>query len=155
MDFDAKADRHRRAVEQFVDRVRDDPYVLAVVQVGTIAPELMWSRDGVRLWIIESDGVSLRRKSDGEEVRRFRTYVENGVNLWAEVIERSRFKLMIEGASRTTFTHNHFSVRRLVYSDDSSIETWFDGANRVATKDQRHELFAMTTWLIHEAAFVG
>ena len=150
-DMQAKAQRYQAALDAFVARVQDDDHILAVIHVGTISPELMWCRDGIQVWLIETDGVSLRRKSDGEEPRIFRTFAEDDVNIWAEIIPRAKFKLMIEGQSRTAFTHNHFAVRRLVHTTDPSIETWFDAANKVATKDQRNELFAMTTWLIHNA----
>jgi hypothetical protein len=144
-----KLDRYKAALAQFVERVMPDRYVLAVVEVGSLRPETIWARHSLSLWIIEADGVTRRIPSDGTDERVFRILVENGINVHAEVIPRSRFKKMVEGASRTAFSCNFFAERRIVASKDPSIEGWFKKANRAATKDQERELLAFSTWTIH------
>jgi hypothetical protein len=144
-----KLGRFDAALAQFVERLMQDRYVLAVVQVGSLLLETMWQRHSLSLWIIEADGVTRRLPSDGTDERIFRTLVENGINIHAEVIPRSRFKKMVEGASRTAFSCNFFAERRVVASKDKSIEGWFTKANRLATKDQERELLAFSTWTIH------
>ena len=145
----AKLGRYEAALAQFVERVMEDRYVLAVVQVGSLRLETIWARHALSLWVIEADGVTRRIPSDGTDERVFRILVENGVNVHAEVIPRSRFKKMVEGASRTAFSHNFFAERRIVASKDASIDGWFKKANRMATKDQERELLAFSTWTIH------
>jgi hypothetical protein len=144
-----KLGRYEAALAQFVERVMEDRYVLAVVQVGSLRLETIWARHALSLWVIEADGVTRRIPSDGTDERVFRILVENGVNVHAEVIPRSRFKKMVEGASRTAFSHNFFAERRIVASKDASIDGWFKKANRMATKDQERELLAFSTWTIH------
>ena len=56
---------------------------------------------------------------------------------------------MVEGSSRTAFSCSFFAERKLVYSKDPSIDTWFKKANTVATKDQERELLTFSTWTIH------
>ena len=99
-----KLGRFEAALAQFVERVMEDRYVLAVVLVGSLRPETIWQRESLSLWIIEADGVSRRLPSDGNDERVFRFLVENGINVHAELIPRSRFKKMVEGASRTAFS---------------------------------------------------
>lgn len=150
------ADRTKQfqdALGRFVERVTEDRYILAVVLVGSIHKELIWRRDSIGVWIIEADGVSKRLKSDGNDERVFRTFVEDDINIHAEIIPRSRFKLMVEGSSRTAFSCNFFARRELVYCDDASIEKWFDSANQVATKDQDNERMIATTWVIGAARY--
>lgn len=144
-----KLARYETALRQFLDRVAEDRYVLAVVLVGSLRPETIWRRESLGLWIIEADGVSRRLPSDGKDERVFRILVENGVNVHAEVISRSRFKQMVEGASRTAFSCNFFAERRIVASKDASITGWFEKANRLAVKDQERELLTFSTWTIH------
>src|SRR4249920_3730972 len=146
----AKVARFKAALSQLIERVAEDRYVLAVVLVGSLSPETIWHRETLGLWIIEADGVSRRLPSDGQGQRVFRILVENGINIHAEVIPRSRFKMMVEGASRTAFSCNFFAERRIVYSKDASIESWFTKANSVARKDQERELLAFSTWTIHD-----
>jgi hypothetical protein len=144
-----KVARFEAALKQFIERIAEDRYVLAIVLVGSLSPETIWARESIGLWIIEADGVSRRLPSDGNDERIFRLLVENGINLHAEVIPRSRFKQMVEGASRTAFSCNFFAQRRIVYSSDPSIGGWFDKANKIAIKDQERELLTFSTWTIH------
>jgi uncharacterized protein len=145
----AKLARFEAALDQFIERIAEDRYVLAVVLVGSLSPETMWQRESLGLWIIEEDGVSRRLTSDGKDERIFRILVENGINIHAEVIARARFKQMVEGASRTAFSGNFFARRRIVHSKDRSIESWFKKADNVATKDRERELLTFSTWTIH------
>src|SRR5215831_15161012 len=144
-----KLARFEAALQQFVERIAEDRYVLAIVLVGSLRAETIWQRESLALWIIEADGVSRRLLSDGNDERIFRILVENGINIHAEVIPRSRFKKMVEGASRTAFSCNFFAERRIVYSKDPSIESWFKKANSLATKDQERELLTFSTWTIY------
>src|SRR5262249_21387374 len=144
-----KVARFQAALNQLIERIAEDRYVLAVVLVGSLAEETIWHRETLGLWIIEADGVSRRLPSDGNDERVFRILVENGINIHAEVIPRSRFKKMVEGASRTAFSCNFFARRQVVYSKDPSIDKWFKQADSVATKDQERELLTFSTWTIH------
>lgn len=144
-----KVARFQTALEQLIQRISEDRYVLAVVLVGSLSPETIWRRESLGLWIIEADGVGRRLPSDGNDERIFRILVENGINIHAEVIPRSRFKKMVEGASRTAFSCNFFAIREVVYSKDPSIENWFSKANSIATKDKERELLTFSTWTIH------
>jgi hypothetical protein len=145
----AKVARFQAALEQLIARIAEDRYVLAVVLVGSLSPETIWRRESLGLWIIEADGVSRRLRSDGANERIYRILVEDGINIHAEVIPRSRFKMMVEGSSRTAFSCNFFAERKLVYSKDASIGNWFEQASRVAVKDQERELLTFSTWTIH------
>ncbi len=145
----AKVDKFEAALKQFIERIAEDRYVLALVLVGSLSTEIIWRRESLGLWIIEADGVSRRLPSDGNDERIYRILVENDINIHAEVIPRSRFKQMVEGASRTAFSCNFFAERRMVYSKDASIESWFKKANSLATKDQERELLTFSTWTIH------
>jgi hypothetical protein len=146
---DEKVVQFKTALDRLIERVSEDRYVLAVVLVGSLSTETIWRRDSIGLWIIEADGVSRRLRSDGNDERIFRTLVEDGINIHAQVIPRSRFKMMVEGSSRTAFSCNFFSHRKLVYSIDPSIDSWFESANQVATKDRERELLIFSTWTIH------
>lgn len=148
-DDTAKVARFEAALDQLIERIEEDRYVLAIVLVGSLSTETIWERESLGLWIIEADGVSRRLPSDGNAERVFRILVENGINIHAEVIPRSRFKKMVEGASRTAFSCNFFAHRKIVYNKDPSIESWFKKANAVATKDQERELLTFSTWTIH------
>ena len=148
-DLVTKKKDYEQALGDFVDRLREDRYVLAAVLVGSLADEVIWRKESLWMWIIETDGVSKRLRADGNDERIFRNLVENGVNIHAEIIPRARFKQMVEGSARTAFSYSYFARRELVYCDDPSISDWFETANTIAPKDQEKELLAVTTWAIH------
>lgn len=148
-DLPAKKRRFEKALETLVGRLQQDRYVLAAVLVGSLSDEVIWKRESISLWIIETDGVTRRRPSDGKDERIFRTLVEDDVNIHAEIIPRSRFKQMIEGTSRTAFTYSFFAHRRLLYSVDPSIAGWFEEASRLGVRDQQRELLVVASWTVH------
>ncbi len=147
--FQAKTQRFQNALDGFIERLEEDRNVLAAVLRGSLHETLIWGRHELHLWIIERDGVTRRLKSDGNDERLFRTLVQDGINIHAELIPRSRFKLMVEGNSRTSFSCNFFEHRQLVYSTDQSIGNWFQQANEWARQDQAKELLSVTAWLIY------
>ncbi|MGE0756756.1 MAG: hypothetical protein AB7F89_05065 [Pirellulaceae bacterium] len=144
-----KVARFEAALQLWIERIAQDRYALAVMLVGSLSAETIWNRESLVLWIIEADGVSRRLRSDGNDERIYRIFTENGINIHAEVIPRSRFKQMVEGSSRTAFSCNFFAERKIVYSKDPSIAGWFEQANTVATKDRERELLTFSTWTIH------
>ncbi len=144
-----KVSKFEKSLSLFLDRIRSDPNILAAVLVGSLTEETIWRRDAISLWLIEKDGVTKRLRADGEDPRIFRTLVEEGVNLDVELIPRTRFKRMVEGAARTAFRYSFFARRKLVYCDDPSLAKWFEEADTLARRDQERELCIATTWLIH------
>lgn len=148
-DLSDKLDHFNNALSTFVDRLREDRNVLAAVLVGSLNDDTIWRLDDLHLWVIEVDGVTKRLKSDGTDERIFRILVEEGVNFHVELIPRSRFRKMVEGSSRTSFSCSFFAKREMLFSDDKSITSWFHKANTVATRDQSRELMDATTWAIY------
>ena len=55
-----KVARFEAALNQLIERIAEDRYVLAVVLVGSLSTETIWHREALALWIIEADGVSSR-----------------------------------------------------------------------------------------------
>ncbi len=144
-----KTKRYQTALDRFVELVEQDRNILAIVLRGSLHESLIWDRHEIHLWLIERDGVTKRLQSDGKDERLFRTLVQDGINIHAELIPRSRFKLMIEGSSRTSFSCNFFEHRQLIYSKDQSIKNWFTQANEFASDVQDKELLVVASWLIH------
>lgn len=143
-----KLHEYQTALNHFLERVEEDEKILAVVQNGRLDEETIWRRESLHLWLIEIDGVTKRLRFDGNDERIFRTFFEEGINIHAEMIPRSRFRQMVEGSARTAFSCNFFAERKMIYCREPSIKKWFEQANRVAVKDQEKEKLAVATWVI-------
>ena len=149
--LDDKLPRFRAALKLFIERLERDTNILAAVLVGSLDEETIWRKDRLFLWLIEIDGVTKRLKADGEDSDIFRWLCEEGINFHVHLIPRARFRKMVEGTSRTSFSCNFFAKRELVHCKDQSIAKWFKTADKAATKDREKELLATTTWAIHAA----
>jgi hypothetical protein len=148
-DLGAKLKQYQAALQTFLARIGQDRNIVAAVLVGSLSDATIWRKESIYVWLIEVDGVSKRLKADGKNEDISRTLVEDGINIHAEIIPRSRFRQMVEGSSRTAFSCNFFAKRELVHCSDPSIRSWFEQANTAATKDREKELLATTTWVIH------
>lgn len=144
-----KLQQYQTALDGFCERLKEDRYVLAAVLVGSICEDTIWRKQSLSVWIIEADGVTKRLKADGNDESIGRIFVEEDINIHAEIIPRSRFRKMVEGSSRTAFSCSFFAKRELIYCDDRSIANWFQKANKTASKDQDRELLGTTTWAIY------
>lgn len=152
-DLQEKLEHFQQSLQNFLDRIAQDKTILAAVLVGSINEPIIWRKESIGLWLIEKDGVTRRLLSDGEDQEIYRTLVESEINIHVQLIARSKFKRMVEGSSRTAFSCNFFASRELVYCADPSIESWFNQAQEVATRDQEKELLATTTWTIHSQRY--
>lgn len=148
-DMTAKLRRFETALSLFVERLQEDPQILAAVLVGSVSSETIWWKNSLHVWLIEADGVTKRLKADGGDEDIFRILAEEGVNIHAQLIPRSRFKRMVEGVDRTAFSCNFFDRRELLFARDPSIATWFQEADTAARTDQQREALAVASWTIH------
>lgn len=143
----AKASRYDAALAAFIDRLRADRTVLAAVRLGSGAPATLWDADSLSLWVIIADGTQPRRRSDGDQPRVWRTAVEDDLDLHCELIERAKFKRMVEGADRNTASWSAFCARSLIYCTDDGIARWFEIANAPSGRDQRHDQLTVACWV--------
>lgn len=147
MTLEDRAERFDAAVGAFVARVKGDRTVRAVVRLGSGRPATLWDADRVALWVVIADGSLPRRPADGDATRIFRTAVEHDIDLDCELVERARFKRMVEGSDRNRAAWSPFCERALVYCADADIERWFDVVNVPAARDRRHLQLTVACWV--------
>ena len=92
-------------------------------------------------------------RATATDERIFRILVENGINIHAEVIPRSRFKKMVEGASRTAFSCNFFAQRAgsSTSKDPSIDELVQEGQQHRDEGPGARSCLTFSTWTIHAA----
>lgn len=79
INLEEKRESFLQALDSFIERIKDDRWILAAVLVGSINKDTILKKEHIYMWIIEADGVTLRKKSDGEEHRIWRTMVEQDI----------------------------------------------------------------------------
>jgi uncharacterized protein len=132
-------ERYEAALAALVERLQEDYYVLAAVLYGSLARGDAWERSDIDLMIILRDGQ--------ERENRMMWIVEDDINISAEVVSRSRYKHILDGALQGSITHSVRSQSKLLFSKDASIEAWLKESSRVAEHDRAYQL-------LRAAAFV-
>ena len=123
---------YQAALDSLVTKLKQDHYVLAAVLYGSLARGDAWEKSDIDITIIQRDG--LKRES------QYYWLVEDGINISASVVSRSRFKRAMEGALQGSFEHSVRSQSKLLFSKDESIEAWFEETDRISDRDQEFQL---------------
>ncbi|MBN1580753.1 MAG: nucleotidyltransferase domain-containing protein [Anaerolineae bacterium] len=130
--FDSVQRRYWTALDAVVARLEQDRYVLAVVLYGSLARGEAWDKSDIDLTIIEQDGLKQDTRSTW--------LVQDGINIFATVISRNRFKRELEGALQGSIVHSIRSQSKLLFSKDASIVAWFEESERIGARDQDMQL---------------
>jgi predicted nucleotidyltransferase len=129
--------RFEAALDVLVEKLKQDYYVLAAVVYGSVARGEAWEKSDIDLTIIQRD--KLERES------RYFWLAEDGVNISAYVVSRSRFRRMMDGALQGSFAHAVRSHAKLLFSKDESITAWLEETDRIGTRDQEFQLLRVAS----------
>jgi RNA polymerase sigma factor (sigma-70 family) len=114
------------ALESFVNKVRQDRYVIAALLYGSMAHDVVWRKSDIDIILI------------GREERPARDLflVENGINIHACLVSRSKWKQSIEGALQGSFGHSSFALSTLLYTNDPTIREYYQNVQTMGSFDR-------------------
>ena len=141
--MEARADvrqRYQDALEALVADLEQDYYVLAALVYGSVARGEAWERSDVDLTIVMRDGL--------EHLAPYRWLDKDGINISANVVPRSQFKRMLDGALQGSIWHAIRSHAKLLFSKDESITAWFSETDRIGARDQEFQLLRVASGVI-------
>jgi predicted nucleotidyltransferase len=134
--------RFTAALDAFVERAKQEPYLLAIILGGSLSHDRVWEKSDIDLLVIGRD-----EKDNSKECKSF-SLVENGVNIHASLQSRSQFKRMIEGSLQSTFMHSFFSQSRLLFTRDETIRELYENVQRLGAKDREVQLLRAGTGVL-------
>ena len=120
------------ALESFTAKVKQDRYVIAAILYGSLSHDTVWRKSDIDIMLVGRD----------EKVTRDFALVENGVNIHATLLPRSKFKQAIEGSLQGSFTHSWFALSTLLFTTDDSIRAYYDDVRRVGARDRQMRLLS-------------
>jgi RNA polymerase sigma factor (sigma-70 family) len=123
------------ALEGFVAKVKQDRYVIAAILYGSLAHDTVWRKSDIDILLVARDD-----KLPGGATGRGYCLVENGVNIHAELVPRSRFKQGLEGALQGSFGHSSFALSTLLYTTDDTIRAYYDNVRSIGARDRQLRL---------------
>lgn len=127
-----EGEKRDTAVRNFVERIKNDRYILACFLYGSMARGDYWFGSDIDVLLVTTD----------ETVPwDFRALRESGYWIEANIMSRNRFREACEG--NTAFSQ-FASIRhsgRLIYCEDSSLQSYFDEDGELGTYEMLTQAF--------------
>jgi hypothetical protein len=132
--------RFLTATDSFVDKVKLDPNVIAVIVCGSLAYDQVWEKSDIDMTLVVRDQV-LKNESF--------CVLEDDITINVYVTTRSGFKRYLESSNGGSFTHSYFSKGKIVYSTDDSLYEYFEDYKKFGSDDMALAAFFIACELIH------
>ncbi|MBC8076094.1 MAG: hypothetical protein H7Y32_08475, partial [Chloroflexales bacterium] len=131
---DAVVERYKAALDAFVAKVRQDPYVIAAILCGSLSHDRVWHRSDIDMVLVGRD-----------EKRPVREYalIEDNINIHAIMFSRSRFKQILERSVQSSFFHSYMAKSTLLYTTDESLRDYYADITRLGAADRDIALLAV------------
>lgn len=130
--------RFDAALARFIERVRQDPYLLAVIVAGSMSHDRVWEKSDLDLIVIV-DERGIRSKAQD---RRGFTLLEEEVTIHAMMTTRPAFRKLVEGSLQSSFMHSLIAKSYLAFTRDDTIRELYEGITHLGTRDQQVQLLS-------------
>lgn len=126
--------RYQAALERFVEKVKQDPYIIAAILCGSLSHDTVWEKSDIDMLLVGRD-----------EKRPVREYalVEGQINIHTIIYSRSRFKQAFERSLHGSFFHSYMSKSTLLFTHDETIRAYYDDIKRLGQHDRELQLLRL------------
>lgn len=124
--------RYMAAVHSFIDKIKDDPSVIAVIVSGSLAYDVVWEKSDIDMTVIVRDQVL---KNDNYSI------IEDGININAFLMTRSDFKRAAESCIGGSWFLSYLTNGQIVYSSDESLVEYFEDMKTIGSDDAALSVF--------------
>ncbi|MFX0114210.1 MAG: nucleotidyltransferase domain-containing protein [Candidatus Hodarchaeota archaeon] len=131
--------KYDQALEQFIERVKQDPNILAIYCFGSYVNGTLAPYSDIDMFIVTNDEQSYGR---------FIVLRENDVSIEAFAFSRTEFRRRQQSFLHGGMIHHLFSESRLVYSRDKTITDIQRNIRTIAERDKELQLMLGTEWLV-------
>ena len=123
--------RFQQALDTFTAKVKQDSYIIAAILGGSLSHDQVWEKSDIDILLV----------GRSEKVpERFYYLIEDGINIHAWLLSRSKFKQQIERALQSSFFHSYFSKSTLLFSTDETISEYYQNVQRLGARDRELQL---------------
>ena len=127
------------AVDSFIEKLKTDPNILAVVVSGSLAYDVVWEKSDVDMTVVVRDQL-LKTESYG--------IVEDGVTLNASLVTRSAFKRGLERNAGGSFSQAYYAKGKMVYTTDESLRDFFEEVKVIGEDDKALSMMIFANMLV-------
>jgi uncharacterized protein len=135
---------YRQAVEDFLEKVRQDPYIVAVILVGSLSHDVVWQKSDIDVLLVTDEAAS-RGGKPGEKAF---SLVERGINIHAYLSPRGEFRRLVEGSVQSSFFHSLVNHGRILFTRDESLHELIEGLHHLGARDRQHQLLRFALFVM-------
>lgn len=114
------------AVDSFVNKVKDDPNVIAVIVCGSVAYDVVWEKSDIDMTVVVRDQ-TLKNTSY--------SIIEDGILINVALVVRSGFKRWLEKSIGGSSSQSYFSKGKIVYTTDDSLYEYYEDMKTIGRDD--------------------
>jgi predicted nucleotidyltransferase len=133
-------ERYLRAIESFIEKIKGDPNVIAVIVAGSLAYDLVWEKSDVDMMVVVRDQV-LKNTSY--------CIVEDDITINVGLTVRSGFKRYLDSIRGGSFMHSYLSRGKVVYCTDDSLVEYFEDFKQLGRDDLANSVLMAACELVH------
>ena len=133
--------RYMEATQSFIDKVKEDPNVIAVIVAGSLAYDQVWEKSDIDMTLIVRDQV-LKNESY--------CIVEDDITINVYLTVRSGFKRYLDSLKGGSFGHSYLSRGQIMYCTDDSLVEYFEDFKHMGSDDQAQSVFMIACELVHQ-----
>ena len=125
-----KKDAHPRimdALHTFVDKVKEDRYIIAAILTSNLAEDNVWEHTNINLFLIGRDDAKFDEHY---------SLVEDGVNISVTMQPQKQYKQTLERELQGSELHSVLSRSRVLFSKDEVIEEWHSNLEHIGERDR-------------------
>lgn len=133
------AQRFQEALDSFIETIKTDPNIIAVILAGSLAYDKVWHKSDMDLTVLI--------REQRIETKSYCVSEDNLVlNVNLEVY--SDFKRSLERGRAGEGMHSMYARAKVVYTADESLYAFLDGIREMGESDIAYTFFNYASWLI-------
>lgn len=143
MDANLKVELTNRflaAADSFVDKIKGDPNVIAVIICGSLAYDQVWEKSDIDMTVVVRDQ-NLKNENF--------CFIEDDITINAYLVPRSGFKRYLESNNGGSRAHSYFSKAKILYSTDESLNEYIEEYKQMGKDDMALTCFYAACELYH------
>lgn len=123
----ALKERYVSALNSFVEKVKQDKYVLAVILAGSLYHDVVWEKSDIDVILIVDDL---------KEPEQHFSLTEDGILINASTFDRRKFKRRLDAGFQGGFFHSWISRSTLLYTRDETFRELYESLSELGDGDK-------------------
>lgn len=131
--------QYREALEVFVEKLKHDQQVIAVILYGSLSYDQVWEKSDIDLKLIVHD----QKLHTG-----YACFMENDISINASIQTRDEFKRWMERSLQSSIHHSMLVRSTLLFTKDNTIAEYLEQIRHVGDRDRQLQLMILGSYAL-------